>query len=260
MKIALSFDMPFSKYHMGRIDEIINDEIRASKEERGVIRITGPEGLFFTTIEYEENLVKDFTDVYVNFEKSILPGLPASLKALLPCASICLPYNMNQLVIGDWQQLVFFTTKDLNGIVIELEFIRSGAILGLESIYTTAELQTLDITDVVERTLQNTNGEHVTMISPSSTVALYTLDPSEYPALIKALTATVPQGRRYRHVHSWEAREVAHTHLRSSLIGQAKTLPTRDGRLDLQHNQRLFLTEFDLAPNRRDIYFEVWKS
>jgi thiamine phosphate synthase YjbQ (UPF0047 family) len=141
-----------------------------------------------------------------------------------------------------------------------LEFIKSTNILGLESIYTTAHLQTLDVTDVIERTLQHSNGEKVTMISPSSTVALYTLDPAHYPDLIRILTDAAPEDKPYRHSHSWDHRAVAFTHLRASLIGQILTVPTHSGRLSMKPNERLFLTEFDINPARRDIYFEVWKS
>ncbi len=247
------------KTPLGRIDEIINHEIRADFEERGVIRISGPEGLFFTTIEYEENLVLDFVDTYLAFENTILPGMPDSMKAKLPSNRLHLPYNMQRLVIGDWQQLVFFTTREFESIVIELEFIHSSSILGLESIYTTAELQTLDVTDVIERTLQNSHGEHVTMISPSSSVALYALDPAHYPELLRILKSAAPDDKSYRHTHSWENREVAFTHLRASLIGQSLTIPTSNGRLDLGPGERVYLTELDLMPSRRDIYFEVWK-
>jgi thiamine phosphate synthase YjbQ (UPF0047 family) len=164
---------------------------------------------------------------------------------------------MGRLVLGDWQQLVFFTLKQSMHPRFQLEFQTSNSILGLESIQTNREFQTHDITDIIERTLKNNDEAYVTLISPDSNVMLYTLKPEFHSQLVSLLQEIAPYERNYRHHHSW-APHVGFIHIRASFISQILTARIEKGQLVLD-DERLYLTELDNTPARRDIYFDVWK-
>ncbi|OHD54221.1 MAG: hypothetical protein A2Y33_13030 [Spirochaetes bacterium GWF1_51_8] len=255
----LVFDIPFRKYQMGRIDSFIDEEISNNSLEKGVVKITAPEGVILTSIEYEEDLVKDFTDAFVFFNQELEKSIDPYILSKMPKNALTVPYNVNRLVIGDWQQIVFFALQDIESLTIKLDFYKSHSILGLESIETTSELQTFDITDIIQRTLMNSHNDNVTLVSPSESAIIYTLYPDKYKSLVSFLETVAPKNKEYYHAHSWERSEVAHSHIRSSFISQILTLTTANGVLDLK-GERLFLTELDTMPRRRDIYFEIWKE
>ena len=255
----LVFDIPFRKYQMGRIDSFIDEEILNSNLEKGVVRITAPEGAILTTIEYEEDLVRDFTDAFVFFNQELQKNVDPYILSKMPKNTLTVPFNVNRLVVGDWQQIVFFTLQDVEGITLKLEFFASHSILGLESIETTAELQTFDITDIIQRTLMNSHEEKITLVSPSESAIMYTLYPDKYKTLVAFLESVAPKNKTYYHAHSWDENEVAHSHIRSSFVSQVLTLHTLNGGLDLK-GERLYFTELDTMPRRRDIYFEIWKE
>ncbi len=259
MRKTLEFNIPFKSCNLFRLDSLISDEIAASGFDKGVIRITGPQGLFFSTMEFNKDLVEDFNRMYKNMEKNILPKLDPYLKSKLPGRKMDIPVNLGRLVIGDWQQIVFYTTQDFENIRIELEFFPSDNILGLESMETTTELQTFDITDIIERTLMNCEAERITLVAPSTSVMLYTLKPEYYQRMIDFLMLAVPKGGKYHHVHGSDRNRVGYTPLRSILISQILTLDTSHGGLSLD-GERLYLTEMDIQPRRRDIYFELWNK
>lgn len=251
--------MPFKAANVFRIDSLVSDEILAAGFEKGVIRLSGPEGLHFTTMEFDKDLSQDFSSLYPHLMKQLKAKTDPYLLSKLPSCSMDIPVNLSRLVIGDWQQIVFYTTQDFPHISIQIEFIPSDHILGLESLDTTTELQTFDITDIIERTLMNCQSEWITLVVPSTSAILYTLKPEYYQSLIELLFRLVPTERKYRHVHGNEPKRVGYTPLRACLISQVLTLPTTQGRLALE-GERLFLTEMDIQPRRRDVYFELWNT
>ena len=259
IKTVLSFNMAFDRYQMGRIDELIDKEVAANSLEKGVVKITVPDGVFLTTIEYEKDLVRDFMGVYSEFEMHTRNNVSPYILSKLPGNELYIPFNLGNLVIGDWQQVVFFTLAKFKHLEIELEFIESDSILGLESLHTTDELQTFDITDIIQRTLMNSSGENITMIVPSPSAALYTLIPEKFDEFIGFLKTFAPSDCDYLHKNPEDEKADAYVHLRSAVVGQALTLKTNKGELFFNEGERLFLTELDFHPNRRDIYFEVWK-
>ncbi len=259
MTKTLELNVSFDAQKMFRLDSLIMDEIKSCGFEKGVIRITGPEGIFFTTLEFDKDLVSDFSKAYQFFDKKIRKDLDPYLCSKLPDNVMEIPVNLHRLVIGDWQQIVFYTTRSFKSINIQLDFYTSNNILGLESINTTSELQTFDVTDIIERTLMNSNADSVTMIVPSSSVILYTLKPEYYEKMIDMLFTIAPRGKRYKHIHGDDRNRVGYTPLRSAFISQVVTVDTHKGSLDLQ-GERLYLTEMDIQTRRRDIYFELWNK
>jgi thiamine phosphate synthase YjbQ (UPF0047 family) len=255
----LTFDIPFHKFQMGRIDTFIDEEILNLKLDKGVVTITAPDQIMLTSIEYEEDLVKDFTEAYIYYTREVQKNTDPYILSKMPTNRITVPFNLSRLVLGDWQQIVFFTLDDMDKITLQLDFQLSHSILGLESMHTTAELQTFDITDIIQRTLMNSHEDKVTVVSPSESAVLYTLYPDKYKDFVAFLEALAPKNKTYRHSHSWDIHEVAYTHIRAAFISQILTLNTSGGGLDLK-GERLFLTELDTIPRRRDIYFEIWKE
>lgn len=253
----IKLDIPFTAYQMGRIDELLNEKIAQHGLEKGVIRLEAPEGVIFTTIEYEPNLVLDFKDAWISFEKDLKPSLHPDILSKIPRNAAVIPFNLGRLVIGDYQQVVLFTSRAFDNLELIISFVPSNAILGLESIHTTTELQTHDITDIVERTLMNTDDCNLTLISPDPSVILYTLNPFLYKEFVEFLQKVAPRDRIYRHSHAW-AESVGFMHIRASFFSQLLTIPIRGGKLNTG-DERLYLTELDTSGTRRDIYFEVWK-
>jgi thiamine phosphate synthase YjbQ (UPF0047 family) len=255
----LLFDIPFHKFQMGRIDTFIEEEILNLDLEKGVVKITAPDNVMLTSIEYEEDLVKDFTEAYIYYTREIQKNTSPYILSKMPTNTITVPFNLSRLVLGDWQQIVFFTLDEMEKITLQLDFYASHSILGLESMQTTAELQTFDITDIIQRTLMNSHEEKVTIVSPSESAVLYTLYPDKYKEFIAFLEGLAPKHKTYRHTHSWDVNEVAYTHIRAAFISQILTMDTVNGLLDTK-GERLYLTELDTLPRRRDIYFEIWKE
>jgi thiamine phosphate synthase YjbQ (UPF0047 family) len=244
-------------YRMVRVDEVLNQAVSRHGLEKGVIRITAPRGCLLTTIEYEPGLVEDFIDSWHRFDRDVKPATSSEVLGKLVSNTLHLPFNLGRLVIGDLQQVALFATEQTGELFLELEFVPTNSILGLESIETNAEMQTLDITDIVERTLMNVRECQVTMISPDPCVILYTLDPFRFHDLTDFLKRVAPRDAIYRHNHQWVG-NAGFIHVRAAYFSQALTVKVENGHLSIG-GERLFFTELDTRGTKRDIYFEIWK-
>jgi thiamine phosphate synthase YjbQ (UPF0047 family) len=244
-------------YRMVRVDEVLNQAVSHHGLEKGVIRITAPQGCLLTTIEYEPGLVEDFIDSWRRFDSEVKVATPPVILDKLVTRTLHLPFNLGRLVIGDFQHVALFATEKTGELFLELEFVPTNSILGLESIETNAEMQTLDITDIVERTLMNVRECKVTMISPDPCVILYTLDPFRFRDMTDFLKRIAPRDAVYRHNHQWVG-GVGFIHVRAAYFSQTLTVKVENGHLSIG-GERLFFTELDTHGTKRDIYFEIWK-
>jgi secondary thiamine-phosphate synthase enzyme len=75
------------------------------------------------------------------------------------------------------------------------------------------------------------------------------------PALLEDIRSfvevAVPRSRKYKHPSN------AHSHLRSVLLGPAKTMPVINGRVSLGTWQSLVFMETDIYPRQRSVIFQV---
>lgn len=79
-------------------------------------------------------------------------------------------------------------------------------------------------------------------------------DPDVGRDLLEKLEALVPSDQKYHH---WEGN--AHAHIKSTLVGQAATLPVSGGRPALGRWQAVFFAEFD-GPRDRELLVTVVPS
>lgn len=113
--------------------------------------------------------------------------------------------------------------------------------------------QVVDITETVERYLQNEDKESgvCVVFAAHTTCAITTadLDPGTDLDLLQALRKLLPQ-MTYRHPH-----DPAHTpdHLISSIIGPSVAIPYADRQLALGVWQRVILVELD-GPRQRTVH------
>ena len=119
-------------------------------------------------------------------------------------------------------------------------------------IKTVQPRQVVDITDQVQVKIES-GAKAINVFAAHTTCAITTadLDPGTDKDLIDALAAIIPK-LNYRHPHDSSHQHVM-SHLASSIIGPAVTIPINDGRLTLGEWQRVVLIELD-GPRSRSIY------
>jgi secondary thiamine-phosphate synthase enzyme len=130
-------------------------------------------------------------------------------------------------------------------------------LLGSFSIDTSQSTEFIDITREVERQVGKSGiSEGLANIYTRHTTTAIIINENE-PGLVEdyraLLDSLVPVGRGYHHDR---IDRNAHAHLRSILLGPSKTVPVKDGRLQLGTWQRIFLVELD-GPRRRNVIVQV---
>jgi secondary thiamine-phosphate synthase enzyme len=98
----------------------------------------------------------------------------------------------------------------------------------------------------------------VQLFNVGSTAALGTieLEPGLMGDLPDVLDKLVPPSRNYGHERAWHDGN-GHSHLQAILLGQALTVPIRDGRIVLGTWQQIFHLECDIKPRQRTIVVTV---
>jgi secondary thiamine-phosphate synthase enzyme len=91
-----------------------------------------------------------------------------------------------------------------------------------------------------------------------STLGITTLEyePGCVADLQRALDAIAPPGTNYAHHIRWGDNN-GHSHLRSALMGTAKSYPLRDSELGTGTWQQVVLCDFDDGPRTRDVTVTV---
>lgn len=258
-KITINRSIP--ALQMIRIDSDINEVINRYTLRGGVCIVKVPEGAIVTTIEYEPGLINDFRKAYARFKKMKMEEkIDPYLLTKFVKNEMHFPYNLGRLVIGDWQQVVVFTEKEFpEGMEISLSFKEEQNILGLQRIFTEKEFETREICAILETDLKWIEKDsYVTMITPDSTAIIFTLKDEKLEEFYRILYSIAPQNIEYDHNKLWGDVN-GHSHVRASFVGQSITLPVAvGGKIVLENNEKLFLTELNTFPMRRDIYFRVW--
>jgi secondary thiamine-phosphate synthase enzyme len=117
-----------------------------------------------------------------------------------------------------------------------------------------------DITGAVERIVAE-SGVRAGVVNVSglgSTLGVTTIEfePGAVADLRRALDQIAPEDDDYAHNARWGDHN-GFAHLRSALVGTAKSYPIRDGRLHLGTWQQIILCDFDDRPRQREITITV---
>ncbi|MBL8179580.1 MAG: YjbQ family protein [Bryobacterales bacterium] len=131
---------------------------------------------------------------------------------------------------------------------------------------TTIHLQTKGHTDIIDITSQvdeaiRSSGIATGMVNISgvgSTLGITTIEyePGCCADLRRALESIAPADSDYAHNARWGDNN-GYAHLRSAVLGTAKTYPVCSGQLGLGTWQQIILCDFDDRPRRRDIIVTV---
>jgi secondary thiamine-phosphate synthase enzyme len=123
------------------------------------------------------------------------------------------------------------------------------------SLQTERRTQFVEITDLVQRALDDADGAAAALVYVPHTTAGVTINEHADPAVARdferALERIVDDGWEWQHVE--EADENAASHIRASLMGPQVLVPLKDGRLALGRWQGIFFCELD-GPRPRQIY------
>jgi len=127
-------------------------------------------------------------------------------------------------------------------------------------ISTRGRCDMLDITPQVQRILAESKLKNgvVNVSGMGSTVAVTTIEyePGALADLARALEKVAPTNSDYAHNARW-GDDNGYAHLRSALMGTAKSYPLRDGALHLGTWQQLVLCDFDDRPRDREVTVTV---
>jgi secondary thiamine-phosphate synthase enzyme len=117
-----------------------------------------------------------------------------------------------------------------------------------------------DITQQVERTISESGVRQgiVNVSGKGSTLGITTIEfePGCVADLRRALDRIAPPTSDYAHNARWGDNN-GYSHLRSALIGTAKSFPVVDGRLGLGTWQQIILCDFDDRPRQREVHVTV---
>jgi len=127
-------------------------------------------------------------------------------------------------------------------------------------ISTRGRCDVLDITSQVERILAESKVKNgiVNVSGMGSTVAVTTIEfePGAVSDLARALEKIAPTSLDYAHNARW-GDENGYAHLRSALLGTAKSYPLRNGALHVGTWQQIVLCDFDDRPRDREVTVTV---
>jgi secondary thiamine-phosphate synthase enzyme len=125
---------------------------------------------------------------------------------------------------------------------------------------TKGHTDVIDLTTQVERIIAASGArEGIVNVSGSgSTLAVTTIEfePGAVADLRRALEQIAPANTDYAHNARWGDRN-GYAHLRSALMGTAKSFPIADSKLDLGTWQQIVLCDFDDRPRDRKITVTV---
>jgi secondary thiamine-phosphate synthase enzyme len=125
---------------------------------------------------------------------------------------------------------------------------------------TKGHTDVIDLTPEVERIIAGSGARDglVNVSGSGSTLAVTTIEfePGAVADLRRALERIAPANTDYAHNARWGDRN-GYAHLRSALLGTAKSFPVANGKLDLGTWQQVVLCDFDDRPREREITVTV---
>lgn len=127
-------------------------------------------------------------------------------------------------------------------------------------ISTRGHAHVVDITEQVTRIVGESQIRHgiVNISGVGSTLGITTLEfePGCIADLRRALEQIAPANSNYAHNARW-GDDNGYAHLRSALIGTARSFPVSEGRIFIGRWQQIVLCDFDDRPRDREIVITV---
>src|SRR5215469_15114441 len=125
---------------------------------------------------------------------------------------------------------------------------------------TKGHTDVIDLTAEIERIIAG-SGMREGMVNVSgrgSTLAVTTIEfePGAVADLRRTLEQIAPANTDYAHNARWGDRN-GYAHLRTALMGTAKSFPVANGKLDIGTWQQIVLCDFDDRPREREITVTV---
>lgn len=121
---------------------------------------------------------------------------------------------------------------------------------------TRGHADVIDISAPIERIVAESKIRWgiVNISGKGSTLGITTIEyePGAVADLKRALEKIAPTDADYAHNARW-GDDNGYAHLRSALMGTARSFPLRDGRLELGTWQQVVLCDFDNRPREREI-------
>ncbi len=118
----------------------------------------------------------------------------------------------------------------------------------------------IDVTSNVRRIVGESRVRSgvVNVSGRGSTLGITTIEyePGAVSDLRRALDAIAPMNHDYAHNERW-GDDNGYAHLRSALMGTAKSFPVRDGEIGIGTWQQIILCDFDSGPRDREITVTV---
>lgn len=128
------------------------------------------------------------------------------------------------------------------------------------SVSSAGHAEVIDVTPEVQRIVAESGiREGIANVSGrGSTLAVTTIEfePGAVADLQRALEQIAPANDDYAHNAHWRDHN-GYAHLRSALMGTAKSFPVSDGALDLGAWQQIVLCDFDDRPREREITVSI---
>lgn len=125
---------------------------------------------------------------------------------------------------------------------------------------TRGHCHVLDITDAVARVVTESGFRHgvANVAGIGSTLGITTVEcePGCLSDLERALEKIAPSNADYAHNERWGDRN-GFAHLRSALVGTAKSFPVSAGKIALGTWQQIVLCDFDDRPRERQVVVTV---
>jgi len=126
---------------------------------------------------------------------------------------------------------------------------------------TKGHTDVIDITSEVERIVAASGFREgvVNVSGRGSTLAITTIEfePGAVADLRRALERIAPANNDYAHNARWGDHN-GYAHLRSALMGTAKSFPVSNGAIDVGQWQQIVLCDFDDRPREREITVTVF--
>lgn len=221
-----------------RLDTRISRFIMKNGLDRGLLSLRLSGGVI-TGLPFDGVTASGYPGFFSRYRDYCREG---AFAAALRGATLDIPVNLGQLVIGDYQHLVGIPEVSAT-LTLTLSFSPAAIILKLASTSYTGKGRILPLDAGIERELHDAEGQ-VTIATPNTSCFLMELAPDEDDALLELLERMEVPAAESFYTASY----------RAALFGQWQRLPYRQGKLVHTAGKRLCLVHLTDEPLRHDLY------
>ena len=115
---------------------------------------------------------------------------------------------------------------------------------------------TLHVKEIVRKSGVRVGLAHIFNVGSTAAVGAIEFEPGLQRDLPELLDRLIPPGKDYGHEQAWHDGN-SHSHLQSTLLGQAFTAPVRDGELVVGTWQQIVHVDLDIKPRERTLVVTV---